>query len=131
VHSHSANYCKPSPDSLCVFYYSCRAHLSRKLYNSQAVTARLFLVEICDDTLYSARENMMNDDYNIDLLQEENPLLRGEAATILGIIGSPAALQYLLPLKDDPDPGVREIITDILTQRTENPGFPTANEEPS
>jgi len=67
----------------------------------------------------------------LPLLQEEKSLLRGEAATILGIIGSPAALQYLLPLKDDPDPGVREIITDILTQRTENPGFPTANEEPS
>jgi HEAT repeat protein len=113
------------------FYYSCHAHLSRKLYNFQAIATRLFLVEISGDTLYSARENMMNDDYNIDLLQEENPLLRGEAATILGIIGSPAALQYLLPLKDDPDPGVREIITDILTQRTEKPGCPTANEEPS
>jgi hypothetical protein len=53
----------------------------------------------------------------LPLLQEENPLLRGEAATILGIIGSPDALQHLEPLTDDPDPQVREIITDILNKR--------------
>ena len=52
----------------------------------------------------------------LPLLQEENPLLRGEAATILGIINSPAALQHLLPLKNDPDPQVREIISDIINQ---------------
>ncbi len=57
----------------------------------------------------------------LPLLHETNPLLRGEAATILGIIGSPAALQHLLPLKEDPDPQVREIITDIINQGTANP----------
>jgi len=69
----------------------------------------------------------------LPLLQEENPLLRGEAATILGIIGSPAALQHLLPLADDPDPQVREIIIDIINQGTDKPepGFPAANEEHS
>lgn len=65
----------------------------------------------------------------LPLLQEENPLLRGEAATILGIIGTPAALQHLLRFQDDPDPGVREIITDILRDMKEDSGFPTANEE--
>jgi len=67
------------------------------------------------------------------LLQEKNPFLRGEAATILGIIGSPAALQHLRPHKDDPDPQVKEIITDIINQKKENPEpeFPTANEEHS
>jgi len=57
----------------------------------------------------------------IPLLHEKNPFLRGEAATILGIIGSPAALQHLEPLADDPDPQVLEIITDILKQGTEEP----------
>jgi len=56
----------------------------------------------------------------LPLLQEKNPLLRGEAATILGIINSPAALKYLQPLREDPDPQVREIVTDILgPQRAE------------
>jgi HEAT repeat protein len=57
----------------------------------------------------------------LPLLQEENPLLRGEAATILGIIGSPAALQHLRHLRDDPDPQVREIVSDIINQGSEGP----------
>jgi len=57
----------------------------------------------------------------LPLLQEENPLLRGEAATILGIIGSPDALQHLRQLVNDPDPQVREIIHDIINQRTKKP----------
>ena len=52
----------------------------------------------------------------LPLLQEENPFLRGEAATILGIIGAAAALKHLGPLTEDPDPQVREIVTDILEQ---------------
>ena len=55
----------------------------------------------------------------LPLLQEENPLLRGEAATILGIIGSPAVLKDLELLTADPDPQVREIITDILNKKSE------------
>ena len=57
----------------------------------------------------------------LPLLQEKNAILRGEAATILGIIGSKAALKQLLGLKDDPDSQVREIVTDILHQGTETP----------
>jgi hypothetical protein len=52
----------------------------------------------------------------LPLLHEENPVLRGEAATILGIIDSPVALQYLEQLANDPDPQVREIIADILNK---------------
>ena len=57
----------------------------------------------------------------LPLLQEENPVLRGEAATVLGIIGTAAALQPLHPLAADPDPQVREITADILNQATESP----------
>jgi hypothetical protein len=57
----------------------------------------------------------------LPLLRETNPLLRGEAATILGIIGTRAAHEHLLPLADDPDPQVREIITDIINPDIEEP----------
>jgi hypothetical protein len=50
----------------------------------------------------------------LPLLQEQNPILRGEAATILGIIGSMDALKQLKKLENDPDPQVREIIADII-----------------
>ncbi len=55
----------------------------------------------------------------LPLLQEQNPILRGEAATILGIIGSRDALKQLKKLEDDPDPQVREIIADIIHHGTE------------
>jgi hypothetical protein len=57
----------------------------------------------------------------LPLLQEENPLLRGEAATILGIIGSPDALQHLRQHANDPDPQVLEIISDIINQGAKKP----------
>src|SRR5210317_1380290 len=50
----------------------------------------------------------------LPLLQAQSPILRGEAATILGIIGSMDALKQLKKLENDPDPQVREIITDII-----------------
>ena len=64
----------------------------------------------------------------LPLLQEENPLLRGEAATILGIIGSPDALQHLRQLANDPDPQVREIIADIIHHGPECASFSGKNE---
>lgn len=69
----------------------------------------------------------------LPLLQEQNPLLRGEAATILGIIGSDAALKHLIQLKNDPDPQVREIIADIFSRDKETPEPEPAsdNEKPA
>jgi len=53
----------------------------------------------------------------LPILKHDIPLFRGEAATILGIIGTPAALQYLEQHGDDPDPQVQELITDILIEK--------------
>ena len=69
----------------------------------------------------------------LPLLQEQKAILRGEAATILSIIGSDSALKQLVKLKDDPDSQVREIVTDIIQQEREipEPESPSGNEEPS
>lgn len=50
----------------------------------------------------------------VPLLASRDPRLRGEAATLLGIIGTPEALAGLAPLLVDPDPQVREIAADLL-----------------
>ena len=42
------------------------------------------------------------------------PWVRGEAASVLGIIGTPAALAPLPALLDDPSPQVQEIVRDIV-----------------
>ena len=57
----------------------------------------------------------------LPLLEETNPILRGEAATILGIIGGQEAIDSLQTLQNDPDQQVLEIVTDILRrQKTSN-----------
>jgi hypothetical protein len=48
------------------------------------------------------------------LLSEPIPALRGEAANILGIIGTDEAFRSLSPLRNDTDPQVAEIVGDIL-----------------
>ena len=40
--------------------------------------------------------------------------VRGEAASVLAIVGTDSALAALPPLLDDPSPQVREIVRDIL-----------------
>lgn len=51
----------------------------------------------------------------LPLLRPETPsYVRGEAATILGLIGTEEALRHLRSLVDDPDPQVREIVRDLL-----------------
>lgn len=50
----------------------------------------------------------------LPLLENNNPILRGEAATLLGIIGTKEALAPLRKLANDPDPAIRELVSDIL-----------------
>ena len=47
-------------------------------------------------------------------LRHAEPWVRGEAASVLGIIGTPAALAPLPALLDDPSPQVQEIVRDIV-----------------
>lgn len=53
----------------------------------------------------------------LPLLRDQVASIRGETATLLGIIGSPEALAAIAPLLHDPDPQVVEIVTDILAEQ--------------
>lgn len=53
----------------------------------------------------------------LPLLQDETPYVRGEAATLLGIIASPEALAAIVSLQNDKDPQVAEIAVDILAEQ--------------
>lgn len=50
----------------------------------------------------------------VPLLRHETPYIRGEAVTVLGIIGSDEAISHLRLMENDPDPQVAEIVRDIL-----------------
>ena len=52
----------------------------------------------------------------IELLQAEEPLLRGEAVSLLGIIGTDEAFSHIRRHENDPSPQVREMVRLILTE---------------
>jgi HEAT repeat protein len=54
----------------------------------------------------------------LPLLQDQIAYIRGEAATLLGIIASPEALAAIVPLLHDSDPQVAEIAADILAEQS-------------
>ncbi|MFW2366557.1 MAG: HEAT repeat domain-containing protein [Desulforhopalus sp.] len=48
------------------------------------------------------------------VLESPEPLYRGEAVSILGIIGSGDAIDHIRSLTDDPNPQVREMVQMVL-----------------
>jgi HEAT repeat protein len=66
------------------------------------------LAGICPQDLYLAIPSLL------PVLKEETPYMRGEAATLLGIIGTEEAKKHIRPLLNDPDAQVKEIAADIL-----------------
>jgi len=57
----------------------------------------------------------------LPLLTDQTAAIRGEAATLLGIIGSPEALAAVASLHHDTDPQVAEIVADIMAAQTNTP----------
>jgi len=53
----------------------------------------------------------------LPLLASEQAHLRGDAITVLGIIATPEALEYIRAQAGDPHPLVREIVADILAEQ--------------
>ena len=94
--------------------------LTGDLLKDERFTVRLGIVVLFEELAITHPEDIpLAIPSLLPLLQELNPILRGEAATILGIIGSESALEQIVNLKNDPDPQVREIITDILHPKEE------------
>lgn len=51
------------------------------------------------------------------LLEANEEHIRGEALSVLAIIGTDEAYQFIERMKDDPSPQIRELIEDILAER--------------
>lgn len=52
--------------------------------------------------------------YIIPLLKDENPVIRGDAAYLLGIIGDKHAIPFLEEMKNDEDTNVRTIAEEAI-----------------
>jgi len=51
-----------------------------------------------------------------DLLRNENPTIRGDAAYLLGIIGQREVIPFLAEAADDDNPGVRQIVREAIEE---------------
>lgn len=67
-----------------------------------------YLLDLCPEHLPLALPGL------IERLRHPTEWVRGEAASVLGLIGSDQALAVLPPLLTDPSPQVVEIVHDIL-----------------
>jgi HEAT repeats len=59
--------------------------------------------------------------YILPLLKDENPVLRGDAAYLLEIIGHPDAVPFLRGMAEDEDANVRMIAEEALRNIESNP----------
>jgi hypothetical protein len=51
-------------------------------------------------------------------LRHATPWVRGEAASVLALIGSPEAINLVKPLENDPAPEVASLVRDIIQEQT-------------
>ena len=54
----------------------------------------------------------------VKVLKSKDPLFRGEAVSLLGIINTDAAFSHIRKMQDDPSPQVREIVELILEEQS-------------
>ena len=94
-------------------YYAWSGDLLRdERFNVRLGMAVLFeeLKEIQPQTLVQALPSLL------PLLEDGNPLLRGEAVSLLALIGTPEALQHVEKMHSDPSPQVREMVKLVLSE---------------
>jgi len=86
--------------------------LQDERFNVRLGMAVLFeeLKEIQPDELTGAVPSLL------PLLENENALMRGEAVSLLGIIGTAEARNIIRAKKNDPNPQVREMVEMVLEE---------------
>ncbi len=89
------------------------------LLDDERFMVRMGMVVLFDELVRNGVREVEHAIPSLAALLDQAPAhVRGEAATILGIIGTPAALELLEPLRQDPDAQIREIVGDILDSET-------------
>jgi hypothetical protein len=92
--------------------------LTGDLLRDERFTVRLGVAVLFEDLVIARPDDVpLAIPSLLPLLKETSPILRGEAATILGIIGGDEVMENLQILRNDPDQQVLEIVGDILQQQ--------------
>jgi hypothetical protein len=90
------------------------------LWTGELLTDERFSVRLGISVLFEELRELQPDRLSLAVpslaavLNSSEPLYRGEAISILGIIGSEEALNHVRTLSDDPSPQVREMVQMVL-----------------
>ncbi len=88
-------------------YYSWAGELLR----DERFNVRLGLTIVFEDLQHHSKENTsLAIPSLVELLEDESPLIRGEAIGILGIIGTAEAREHIRARSNDTSPQVREMV---------------------
>ena len=88
-------------------YYSWAGELLR----DERFNVRLGLTIVFEDLQHHSKENIsLAIPSLVELLEDESPLIRGEAIGILGIIGTAEAREHIRARSNDTSPQVREMV---------------------
>jgi len=88
---------------------------SGDLLKDQRFNVRLGMAVLFEELkIIQPQELEKAEDALIPLLDAEEPLYRGEAVSLLGIINSAKARRHIEKRKDDPSPQVREMVELVL-----------------
>ncbi len=87
------------------------------LMKDERMRVRLGISALVETLAKEDPENILNSIPGIAiLLKNENPIIRGDSAYLLGVIGHPDVIQFLTDAADDDNPGVREIAREAIEE---------------
>lgn len=86
-----------------------------EMIRDERMRVRLGATALTEELVKTDRESLVRLIPDIGrLLQDDNPVVRGDGAYLLGIIGDGSALPFLREVGDDTDPNVSEIARDAI-----------------
>lgn len=86
-----------------------------EMIRDERMRVRLGATALTEELVKTDRESLVRLIPDIGrLMQDDNPVVRGDGAYLLGIIGDGSALPFLREVGDDTDPNVSEIARDAI-----------------
>lgn len=87
------------------------------LIKDERIRVRLGVTALIETLSQQDKENIKKAIPNLlKNLKDNNPVVRGDVAYLIGIIGGEESITYLMPLLNDTDYNVREIAQEAITE---------------
>ncbi len=103
---------------IAMYKHDCRYYSwSGKLLDDRRFNVRLGMSILFEELKQTDPANIQRGIPSlVKLLSHDNETIKGEAISILAIIGNPEALYHIQKMKDDPSPQIKALVMDILEE---------------